>query len=100
MNASPFNPQASVKCAAWYDARLRRIWTSERPEFQRLQLVLASYNAGGGHIIKAQQRCDGAPAWEQIAPCLPQITGHHARETQDYVRLIQQHYQSMTAAPH
>lgn len=55
---------------------------------QRLKLGQACYNAGGGHIIKAQVKCGGAMLWEDIEPCLPQVTGKHAKETQHYVRVI------------
>jgi len=80
---------------------LRRCTTMFRPRqtrYQRLQLGQACYNAGGGHILKAQVRCGGKLLWSDIAPCLEQITGRHARETLGYVALIPRHYARVTAA--
>lgn len=62
---------------------------------QRLKLGQACYNAGGGHIIKAQVKCGGAMLWEDIEPCLPQVTGKHAKETQHYVRIIPTWYKRL-----
>lgn len=48
----------------------------------------ASYNAGAGHLIKAQRLCGGGNLYRQIIPCLPQVTGKHSAETIDYVDKI------------
>jgi len=89
----PFDPSESITAGAWYMMRMRSIWTSRRPERDRHNLAMASYNAGAGNIIKAQRRCGGALLYEGIMACLPLITGHHAKETQGYaprIRLIHQ----------
>jgi len=57
--------------------------------------VQASYNAGAGNIIRAQSLCGGALDWTGIAPCLPQVTGHHAHETITYVERIDRWYRSL-----
>ena len=54
----------------------------------RFMLAAASYNAGAGHLIKAQRACNNARNYPEIIICLPDITGHHANETKDYVRKI------------
>ena len=51
-------------------------------------LAAASYNAGAGHLIKAQRLCDGRNLYREIIPCLPQVTGRHSAETIDYVQKI------------
>jgi len=79
--------------AGWYMRRMLIIWTSRRSDHQRLQLAQASYNAGAGHIIAAQEACRGALTWPHIRRCLPQITGRHARETIGYVRQIARWYE-------
>lgn len=92
INASPFNPEASIACAAWYDAKLRRTWRFKRSEESRRDLVFASYNAGAGNIIAAQSQCGGALVWKHIKQCLPSVTGRHAKETIDYVQQINHWY--------
>lgn len=84
----------SIEAGAYYLAQLRRGWHSPRPEADRLQLALASYNAGMGHLIKAQKACGMPVLYPEIARCLPQITGHHAAETLHYVPTVWMYYQS------
>lgn len=51
-------------------------------------IAAASYNAGAGHLIKAQKLCGGGNLYRVIIPCLPQVTGHHSMETIGYVENI------------
>lgn len=81
-------PEASIRAAAWYMGRLHRTWSAPRPDMDRWMLAAASYNAGAGHLIKAQRACGGPNRYREIVACLPQITGHHSKETKGYVRLI------------
>lgn len=78
----------SAEAGAFYMARLQRSWSTPRPQMERHRLAQASYNAGLGNILGAQRACGGARDWGEIAPCLPGITGRHARETLDYVDRI------------
>lgn len=78
----------AIDAGAYYMAVLRGEWTAKRPELERHRLAQASYNSGLGNILKAQRLCKGARDWPEISPCLSLVTGRHARETQDYVRLI------------
>lgn len=86
--ANAFNPSLSIQAAAFYDARLRSSWKSKRPDYDRMNLTLASYNAGMGNIIKAQKACGNKSLYNEIIACLPDITGRHAKETKTYVRRI------------
>ncbi|MDO8606169.1 MAG: transglycosylase SLT domain-containing protein [Phaeospirillum sp.] len=95
-NASP-HAAIAIEAGAYYMAKLRRGWRSERAAGDRNQLAQASYNAGMGHIVKAQGLCGGARLWAGIAPCLPQVTGIHARETTTYVERIHR-YRAMLEA--
>jgi soluble lytic murein transglycosylase-like protein len=79
----------AIEAGAHYQARMMAIWVWDRPLRERWRLGLASYNAGAGNILAAQRACDGALLWSQIETCLPQITGHHSRETRTYVRRIE-----------
>jgi len=92
---SPFNIKWSIEAAAYYDGRMLRFWKTKRPLQDKINLALASYNAGAGNIAKAQKRCDMAVLYEDIIRCLPQITKHHSKETIDYVFRIGQYYKSL-----
>lgn len=50
----PFNPEHSIRIGCKYMAKMLRGWTAPRPEIDRTCLALASYNAGFGHLLKAQ----------------------------------------------
>lgn len=81
--------EPAIQAGAYYDAKLRRIWSSPRPENDRTGLMMASYNAGAGSLIQAQKACATAgrlPAlYADIIVCLPRITGaKNAKETAGY----------------
>jgi len=94
IRASPHDDIA-IEAGAWYMMRMMAVWRSPRPQVERWRLALASYNAGAGNIIRAQSECGGARDWDAILPCLPDVTGHHARETTAYVVRIEYHWQAM-----
>jgi soluble lytic murein transglycosylase-like protein len=90
------NAAFAIEGGAWYMAQLRRTWDRRgRHVRERHDLALASYNAGTGNIIAAQRLCADARLWADVAPCLPRVTGRHARETTDYVIKVQLWYQEM-----
>lgn len=93
---NPFDAAQSILGSAWYLQRQARIWTSERTSCERLELAMASYNAGAGNILKAQKECSGALRWVDIRECLPAITGHNAQETIGYVDSIGRWYGDLT----
>jgi len=78
----------NIRGGAFILRRCIKMFFPRETREQRLKLGQACYNAGGGHIIKAQVKCGGAMLWEDIEPCLPQVTGKHAKETQGYVKII------------
>ena len=92
---SPHMAGPAIEAGAFYMARLRRSWHSPRPESDRHSLALASYNAGFGHLLKAQQQCGGGALYSEISPCLPDITGHNAKETLIYVQRIWRYWTAM-----
>lgn len=79
----------SIRAGAYYDKKLRSIWKWKRTEEDRRRLTFASYNAGAGNILKAQQYCVGSRRWERIQLCLHQVTGGNALETINYVNTIE-----------
>jgi len=89
------SPVISVFYGAFYMRRQLNIWSSPRPQLARLELAWASYNAGAGHIIKAQKLAGGHLLWCGIAPHLHRVTGRHAQETITYVRRIHRWYSEL-----
>lgn len=92
---SPHDAEPSILAGAYYMSRLRRSWSSPRPERDRHSLAMASYNAGLGSILKSQRRCGGAVLYEPIIACLHHVTGRHAAETRGYAPRIWRHYAAM-----
>jgi len=88
--AHPTTASLAIDAGAFYMARMQRGWSAPRPFMDRHNLAMASYNAGFGNILKAQERCMGVNLYSEIMACLPCITGHHSRETITYVQRIAQ----------
>lgn len=89
LRASVFNPHVNIRFAAYYMRRMKAFWKAERPdEPDRNNLALASYNAGAGHLAKAQKLCGGERGYRDIIRCLPMVTGRHSEETITYVERI------------
>lgn len=85
---SPRAAGPAIEAGAYYMARLHRSWSAPRPAADRHFLAAASYNAGLGHLLKAQRLCDGPNLYIDIIVCLPQVTGKHSTETITYVERI------------
>jgi len=96
LEATPYQLVPAVMCQGKYMGRLMAFWVWERPVNERVKLALACYNAGCGHIHKAQKLCSGARLWHEIQPCLRRVTGHHSEETTAYVARIERFYREFT----
>lgn len=86
------SPSVNVIYGTDYLRRMLNIWSSPRKSNERLELAHASYNAGAGHIIKAQRLAGGHLLWSCISLYLEQVTGHHSNETRHYVVVIKEWY--------
>ncbi|NPD09279.1 transglycosylase SLT domain-containing protein [Vibrio ostreicida] len=95
LQGTPTDARLAIPAGAYYMAKLRRVWKWPRPEQDRHNLALACYNAGCGHILKAQQLCGNPSLYPLIMQCLPQVTGHHAEETRHYVPRIRDLYRRL-----
>ena len=89
---SPFNPKASILAAAYYQARMEKIWSSPRPPFDRKALGNVSYNAGAYYILEAQKLCKGALLYDDIIKCLHQVPRVKYEEPINYRRAIYRFY--------
>lgn len=92
IQGDPFDATLNIQFAAFYMSGLRRSWSSPRPERDRHNLAMASYNAGFGNLLRAQRLCDGKLLYDEIIVCLPRVTGRHSKETIDYVKKIRRFY--------
>ncbi len=94
---SPWLVKDNIQVGIYYDARMWVIWKAPRPLEERVAFTLASYNAGPGHIIKAQLLAPVGHSmeWEPVAAQLHMVTGKHAEETRGYVTRIQRLHLTM-----
>jgi len=95
INGSPYDPHLAISGGAFYMSRLKSQWSWKRPEVDKHNLALASYNAGLGHLLNAQKRCDMASLYVEIIQCLPDITGRHSTETIGYVININRYFKQL-----
>ncbi|WP_275447107.1 lytic transglycosylase domain-containing protein, partial [Pseudoalteromonas sp. Of7M-16] len=88
------NAAYNIQAAGAYMGMQLAGWQSQgRTSGSRYDLAAAGYNAGRGHLYKAQHLCDNKMEYAQIISCLPQVTGHHSSETIEYVRKIHHWYE-------
>lgn len=93
--ASPFSPRANIMVGINYMKRMVKFWKAPRTEHQRLELAQASYNAGAGNILAAQAKCGNAATWNEVSPCLKNVTGKLSKETITYVERIKRWYNGL-----
>lgn len=89
---NPYDPEIGINAGAFYMSRMRAIFKAPRPEKEKHNLSMASYNAGAGNIIKAQKLAGNPPNWQPVADVLHKVTGKHSKETIDYVYKINNTY--------
>lgn len=93
IRGNPFDPQTNLMAGAYYMSKMRRVFRAPRPDIERHKLACASYNAGAGHIIRAQRIAGNPVEWEPVSLVLVQVTGRHSVETVNYVQRIYGTYQ-------
>lgn len=82
------NATQSIYAQVHYMNKLFKTWSWKRTDTSRMQLALASYNAGAGNIIKAQKLSGGKKHWLEIKSHLKKVTGNNSKETIKYVSII------------
>ena len=97
-----FDPEISIRNGIEYMARQQRFFHDVKSAIPRWLFCLSAYNAGAGHVIRAQRKArelgwDGSD-YHAMAACLPRITGQHAAETLNYVTHILEFYKALLAA--
>ncbi|TMP23767.1 lytic transglycosylase domain-containing protein [Pseudoalteromonas ruthenica] len=91
IKGSPNEPRLAIIVAARYMQQQYSFWSSARPEYDRENLALCNYNAGAGNCLKAQKLSGGEVLYPHIISHLPKVTGHHSRETIEYVNNIRRY---------
>jgi soluble lytic murein transglycosylase-like protein len=85
-NADVWNPEHAIPACALYMRQLWKNWSAPRPELDRYALALASYNAGTGNLLKAQELAGGVNDYVSIIAKLHRVTGiDNSNETKTYV---------------
>lgn len=83
------DPEASIYAGAYYMAWLTCQWNAPRPSIDRWLLAVASYNAGLGNLLKAQELAGGVNDFASIIARLEDVTGSDdAPETRNYCKRI------------
>lgn len=94
-STSPHAAKPAILAGAYYQGRMIATWKAPRPPPDRYSLAAASYNAGAGNLIRAQRLCGGLNGYAEIINCLPEVTGHHSKETITYVERIWKYWSMM-----
>ena len=88
ITANAYSAPHNIQASAYYMRQLRQQFKKPRPEYDKHSLALASYNAGLGNILKAQQKGGNSLLYKPMIEALPKVTGHHSVETTNYVQRI------------
>lgn len=85
-----FTARWNINAGIYYDSYLYKQWSSPRPDLDRIALMLASYNAGIGNILKAQKICKGSSCnlWGPIKSKGSLVSTWKESETINYVTKI------------
>ena len=86
------DPEWNIAAGIYYDRLLWRQWAADSVEDHRREFMLASYNAGRGTILSAQEmaRRDSLDhrSWPAIEAVAPKVRRWRYVETLGYVRRI------------
>lgn len=97
VHATAFMPEFAIPANAWYDRHIWDQWTNpKRTTEDRWHLTLASYNAGLGNILHAQELAHGAVDYASIIDKLYLVTGvANAAQTRGYITHIEHYYDEL-----
>lgn len=86
---SIFDAKYNIIFGTRYLGGICKRWSGrDRMPNEIFDVCTAWYNSGEAHGIKAQTLCNDERLWDNIKPCLPQVTGRHSTETINYVDRI------------
>ena len=86
---SIFDAKLNIIYGVKYMGWLCGQWSGRnRNSAEIFDICAASFNAGIGHVVKAQTICGGQKLWGQFKRCMVDVTGRHSKETLQYVERI------------
>ncbi|MEQ1834423.1 MAG: transglycosylase SLT domain-containing protein [Candidatus Eisenbacteria bacterium] len=89
------DPEWNIAAGISYDRRLWRQWEQDSVAAHRREFMFASYNAGRGTLLQAQEAARARQldcrSWPDIEQVAPDIRRWRYRETLDYLRRIDGH---------
>jgi membrane-bound lytic murein transglycosylase F len=92
LSGSSKNAQYNIAGGIYYMGNLWNSWKQKYTWIDHWSFCTASYNAGQGHIIKAQSKAKlrnlNTEQWTSIIVTLPLVTGDYSKETITYVSRI------------
>ncbi|MEW6665183.1 MAG: transglycosylase SLT domain-containing protein [Thermodesulfobacteriota bacterium] len=92
IRSRPKQPRWSIEAGIYYSRILWDEWPDDVSIPDRLNFMLASYNAGKSNIIRAQRTAASMGLnpnlWKSIERALPLVTGESGRVTVGYVRKV------------
>lgn len=88
-NDSIGNPSSSINATAYYLNSIFSYWSNLKNKDNRLKIVLASYNAGIGNIIKANKLSGCSNDYNSLISHLHKVTGtKNSEQTKTYVNKV------------
>lgn len=88
-----FNPSHSIEASSYYLTTFSEYFNDLNGR-NKIQMMLMSYNAGYGNVLKAKQRCK-SNSYDKIKSCLKSITGQNSKQTINYVSDVLAYYDAM-----
>ena len=87
------NPEWNIAAGIYYDRQLWKQWTDQQGEQSCQSFMLASYNAGRGTLLRAQDvarvKVLDPVVWESIETVAPDVPRWRHEETLTYVERIE-----------
>ena len=94
-------PEWNIAAGIYYDRQLWRQWTDQQGELGCVSFMMASYNAGRGTLLRAQQmallKILDPVLWASIETVAPEVPKWRHEETLNYVDRIQANLERMDA---
>lgn len=92
-------PEWNIGAGIYYNRQLWNRWTEQQGEIDRKRFMFASYNAGRGTLLRAQDVARGKTldpsVWPSIQIVAPEVPKWRHEETLGYIEKIERHSERM-----
>jgi len=93
------DPEWNIAAGIYYDQQLYKQWTAQSGETDLNRFMFASYNAGRGTLLRAQevarQKQVDPLVWTNIEEVAPNVPRWRHTETLTYVKRIEENFSKM-----